>query len=299
MKRSTADAAREATARLKGTWHGSYGMACCPAHQDRTPSLSIKPGHSAVLYKCFAGCTQDEIIAALAAEGVAPTDRKLVAALVPTADPDRHMRLALDIWDRSRPIRGTLAHRYLKSRGLADAGPARFDPASKTVEIDAQGERRCHTFPALVLPMRNTRGFRAIQRIFLSPSGGKAAIDAPKKILGKRHGASIRIGTQPPGTINLAEGFEDAMSAMALKQLPGCWAVCGKENYRHIDLPEDCRKVVIYSQHGADTQQAIEAAREHLTANGRTLSVILPPPGGDWNDELMRRGGMDGHGVAA
>lgn len=299
MKRSTEDAAREATARLKGTWHGSYGMACCPAHQDRTPSLSIKPGHSAVLYKCFAGCTQDEIIAALAAEGVAPTDRKLVPARMPQVDPERHMRLALDIWDRSLPVRGTVADRYLKRRGLTATGPARFDPASKTVEVDGNGERHCHTFPALVLPLRNNRGFRAIQRIFLSSDGSKAAIDAPKKIFGKRHGASIRIGTHTPGTINLAEGFEDAMSAMALKQLTGCWAVCGKENYRHIEIPDDCRRIVIYSQHGADTQQAIDAAREHLTANGRSLTIILPPPGGDWNDELVRRGGMDAHGAAA
>lgn len=260
MKRSTTDAAREATARLGGSWHGSYEMACCPAHQDRTPSLSIKPSHSAVLYKCFAGCTQDEIIAALAAEGVAPTNRKLVPARMPLVDPECHMRLALDIWDRSRPIRGTVAHRYLKRRGLTEAGPARFDPASKTAEVDEKGERHCRTLPALVLPLRNNRGFRAIQLIFLSSNGSKAAIDAPKKILGKRQGASIRIGNQPPGTINLAEGFADAMSATALKHLPGCWAVCGKENYRHIDLPDDCRRIVIYSQHGADTQQAIDAA---------------------------------------
>jgi hypothetical protein len=30
------------TRALGGRWHGSYGAACCPAHEDRNPSLSIK-----------------------------------------------------------------------------------------------------------------------------------------------------------------------------------------------------------------------------------------------------------------
>ena len=32
------------TAALGGRWHGSYGNACCPAHDDSTPSLSISEG---------------------------------------------------------------------------------------------------------------------------------------------------------------------------------------------------------------------------------------------------------------
>ena len=48
--------ARERVKDLGGHWQGSYGMACCPAHEDRRPSLSITPGRKAVLYHCFAGC---------------------------------------------------------------------------------------------------------------------------------------------------------------------------------------------------------------------------------------------------
>lgn len=37
----------------------------CPAHEDRTPSLSVSPGHGRnVLLKCFAGCTAEAILAA-------------------------------------------------------------------------------------------------------------------------------------------------------------------------------------------------------------------------------------------
>ncbi len=41
-------------------------VACCPAHDDRTPSLSIKESRTGqALVHCFAGCSQDEVISAL------------------------------------------------------------------------------------------------------------------------------------------------------------------------------------------------------------------------------------------
>jgi hypothetical protein len=36
--------ARSLTKALGGRWHGSYGTACCPAHDDRRPSLSVSDG---------------------------------------------------------------------------------------------------------------------------------------------------------------------------------------------------------------------------------------------------------------
>lgn len=41
-------------------------MACCPAHGDRRASLSVREFDSGVVgLKCFAGCTVDEVVAAL------------------------------------------------------------------------------------------------------------------------------------------------------------------------------------------------------------------------------------------
>ena len=41
-------------------------MANCPAHDDKTPSLSIQPGDTVeVVVSCYAGCTFDAIRAAL------------------------------------------------------------------------------------------------------------------------------------------------------------------------------------------------------------------------------------------
>jgi hypothetical protein len=52
---------RCAQATLKGdTW-----QACCPSHDDSTPSLSITPAGTKVLIHCHVGCTNAAIVAAL------------------------------------------------------------------------------------------------------------------------------------------------------------------------------------------------------------------------------------------
>jgi len=47
-------------------------MARCPAHDDRSPSLSITERGDKVLLHCFAGCDQQAVIEALRARGLWP-----------------------------------------------------------------------------------------------------------------------------------------------------------------------------------------------------------------------------------
>lgn len=55
--------ARLPTARANGERHW---IACCPAHDDRTPSLSISvTPDQIVLLKCWAGCSVEEILGAI------------------------------------------------------------------------------------------------------------------------------------------------------------------------------------------------------------------------------------------
>ena len=59
--------------------HGSYHMACCPAHDDNNPSLKISVNRKGwVDFKCFAGCTQAQILTALNMENrdLVPEDRR-------------------------------------------------------------------------------------------------------------------------------------------------------------------------------------------------------------------------------
>ena len=51
---------------LGGTWQGNVATCRCPAHSDKTPSLSIRQGDRGILVTCFAGCDPNEILRELA-----------------------------------------------------------------------------------------------------------------------------------------------------------------------------------------------------------------------------------------
>ena len=40
-------------------------MACCPAHNDKSPSLAVSEGDDRVLVHCFAGCDTTDVTAAI------------------------------------------------------------------------------------------------------------------------------------------------------------------------------------------------------------------------------------------
>ena len=42
--------------------NGSGFMACCPAHEDDAPSLSVSMGQRGIVFHCFAGCSPDEVV---------------------------------------------------------------------------------------------------------------------------------------------------------------------------------------------------------------------------------------------
>ena len=50
----------------KVRWQGNNKFtACCPAHDDRSPSFTASDSNGTILVYCFAGCSQDEVIGAL------------------------------------------------------------------------------------------------------------------------------------------------------------------------------------------------------------------------------------------
>jgi hypothetical protein len=62
----------------RGTGRGRF-MAKCPAHKDRSPSLSIREGKDGrVLVRCFAGCALDAVLDARGLRTADPISRETV-----------------------------------------------------------------------------------------------------------------------------------------------------------------------------------------------------------------------------
>src|SRR3546814_10651296 len=96
---------------LGGTWHGRTAMCLCPAHADRTPSLSIRQGDRGILVTCFAGCDREDVLRELR--------RMPLRQRYSYRDtPARASGNAARLWEEGLPISGTLAERYLTLRRL-------------------------------------------------------------------------------------------------------------------------------------------------------------------------------------
>jgi hypothetical protein len=86
------------------TPRGSRYMATCAAHPDRSPSLQVTPGDTAISLKCWAGCSLMEICQSL---GIDQRDLFFDAL-----DPDPHKRrAAAQQRDRQRQQQATTARK--------------------------------------------------------------------------------------------------------------------------------------------------------------------------------------------
>src|SRR5947209_6779287 len=99
MALQSSPALEQVLSHLKGVRTSMRGWrACCPAHADRKPSLSIGLGEQGqVLLKCFAGCSLERIVEAM---GLTMTDLFPDAASTPdgkeiTPEKTRHPTLSL------------------------------------------------------------------------------------------------------------------------------------------------------------------------------------------------------------
>ena len=70
--------ARAITEALGGRWCGAYGVARCPSHPDRSPSLKVSDDPrktDGVDVHCFAGCAWEDVKVELARLGLLPDFR--------------------------------------------------------------------------------------------------------------------------------------------------------------------------------------------------------------------------------
>lgn len=72
--------------KVKSNGNGSY-MACCPAHEDRSPSLSVKDnGDGRIMLRCFAGCETIDVLNAIGLDWddvMPPKQEKLLHVIKP------------------------------------------------------------------------------------------------------------------------------------------------------------------------------------------------------------------------
>lgn len=301
----------EVVGKALGGRRNGHGWLCrCPAHDDRTPSLSVATGRGGrLLLTCFAGCEATDILAELRRRGIlesrkpekvapqvvaapsAPKRSTTTAPPDPAEEADRQRRVdrAVAIFRESGDIRGTLGERYLvEHRGInvtrdPDADPYLFDRLRFHPACPFEGG----TAPAIVAAITGTSGYlRGIWRIRLDGFGRKVE----RKGMGDCRGGAVRLlPALDDDHIAVAEGIEDALAWHQLTR-QAAWAGCSTSGLAGMVPPRRFARCTILADADEAGMKAASKLASRLKAEGRTVRTIRPPAGFKDANEALRAG---------
>lgn len=283
-----ADAA-DLVKRLGGIWTPNGAMCRCPAHDDRSPSLSVRVGARALLFKCFAGCdTLDVIRAIRRLDRTIPLNGAPAFSTSQTSlSPAWLRQRALDLWDGAFPLIGTPAEQYLRRRSISLSPRAlRFHRHTPL----GRGKRAVFR-PAMLAALHERECLVALQRTFLDPGQPRRARDLanPRRMLGRPGQGAVMLAPAND-TLGLAEGIETALSAILLLDIP-VWATLGNERLAHIAIPDTVTRLILLPDNDRGGRIGAAKAAGAYAMPGRTIETLWPPHGlNDWNDVLRAEG---------
>lgn len=294
---------------LKTRKRGHEYVGLCPFHNERTASWTLNDAKG--FAHCFGcGAHHDTIGLVMVATNVRFREALgwLDSSEMPPVDPvirqeqERATRAAklAQIADARRWLaeaadvsQGDPVDVYLKARGIYLPPPLdiRFGmvPAWQDPESKEWGPLR----PCMLCAARDATGsVTGAQRVFFyrnDPALGKA--DKPKRSWGSIRGSPCRLGGSAPH-IHMAEGPEDALSALEMMPERPCWAAFGTSQMPFATFPSVVTEVTLLGQNNEPGRVAVRKAALALVADevrGLIIREAFPPAEfDDWND--MHRG---------
>lgn len=288
--------ARLITHGLNGYWHGRYGVCLCPAHLNtRSPALSVSDGHDGrLLLRCHAGCDFLSILEALKGLGLLEGTGHYAPSFYEEIEANRLQELekskkqearALECWNMAKPIHGTLAETYLRSRSITSPIAERLRFHGSCWHPTGQ------QLPAMVALVEGAERL-AIHRTYLRCDGmGKAIVEPAKAMLGSVAGGAVRLSDGADRLI-VCEGIETGLSLLS-GLVRGSVSVCAAlstSGMKALSLPDKPAELTIATDGDDAGRQAGHSLAERASALGWQVSMLPAPDGRDWNDILMMKG---------
>jgi hypothetical protein len=268
-----------------GEWRGR--CPCCGYATDSFV-LTERRGRPP-LVRCFAGCEQADLIAALRRLGLWPDREERDLSRRPrirlphapgafsAAETERIDR-ALAIWRRTLPAETSLVETYFQARAIGTGIPdvVRYLPEAR----HPSGQHA----PAMVALVEHVRhGKIGVHRTFLRPDGaGKADFDPARMTLEPCKGGAVRLAPGGP-VLAIGEGLESSLSFMEATGLP-TWAGLSPGGIRDLILPAEVREVIVAADPDPVGLIAVRAAARRWFGENRRVRIARPPIGLDFND---------------
>ncbi len=187
----------------------------------------------------------------------------------------------------SVPIMGTLAERYLASRGIVgvhDLDALRFHPRCYYRDgVDAPVQY----WPALIAAAANEAGeVTGVMRTYLAcDANAKAPVASPRKALGALAGNAVRFG-EPKGCLMIGEGIETVLSLRTIMPSQAFAAALSAAHLGAIRVPRSIRRLYITVDRDAAGIAAADTLRNRARQSGVDARWLLPERK-DFNDDLM------------
>jgi len=298
------------TLAIKRTGRDWTGL--CPFHAERTPSFTVFADH----FYCF-GCgahgdvftwltktrrmTFPEALRHLAGGVISDRPHEPLPAPKP-AQPRRSATadVFLRLWHEGVDPTGTAVETYLRSRGglsVPPRAPIRFHPKCQRGPRDLLDGPEY--WPAMLALMTNplTGQPVGLHRTYLLHDGtGKApgitrinssgdAIDLKsKRIMGTWGVVRLAHDEEIGRAISVAEGIENALTAMQGIGWGPCWACGTRDGIEKFPVLPWIEALTIFADSDAPGLSAAFDCSDRWEAAGREVTVRSPPDGCDWND---------------
>lgn len=119
--------------KVKRTGNGQF-IACCPAHNDRSPSLSIREVEDGrVLLNCLAGCATEDVLSAVGLDFKDISPEKPIFHKAKPIKPRVYSTDALRIIQQESRIVIFAAYELRKNRPMNDDDLARLELAMERI----------------------------------------------------------------------------------------------------------------------------------------------------------------------
>ena len=265
---------------------GSGWVDLCPAHDDRTPSLSINiAADGKLLLNCFVGCTFESIVRAAGLSSssklreVTRSDLEQIKRQQ-IEEAKRKAAYCKKLWHQGQPIEGSLSQTYLASRGIHKwSSSQRHHPSL----VHAQtGD----SLPVLLTAIQRSGQLVGLHRTYLNTDGTKR----DKLMLGRCKGGAARLIGQT-GPLIVAEGIETALSLPALHESEEgrYWSALSASGIKSLELPKIADRLIIAADGDTVGVSAATELGERAAQVGWDVTLMKAPDGKDWNDILMEQ----------
>jgi hypothetical protein len=240
---------------------GDGFKACCPSHEDRTPSLSIREASDGtVLIKCFGGCPTSQIVSDLELDMV-------------DLFPDAHERS----WPANSSPKSCSQPRNFASADDAISAYGRGRPDRKWTYTDASGAALGHTL------RWQTNAGKDIRPVAKGPDGWRhAAMPSPRPLLYLQ-----ALLADQDAVVYVVEG-EKCVDALIAMGLMATTSAGGSQAAKFTDwTPLAGRVVGILPDNDESGRKYAETVRVILEELGATVTVLDLdglPAGGDVAD---------------